>query len=107
MRHTLTALIAALTLVVGFAVAQATGSQLLGGATLLAGAAWCVLREARHSAWWRIAVVGVVALVTFALSHRLADVVGAWPAVLIAAGATGVSGLLALHPQEQRTRPRP
>lgn len=82
-----TALVAALTLVVGFAVAQATDVRALGGAVLLAGTAWCVVREARRTAWWRLVVVVLAGGVAFATSHLLSDVVGAWPAVLLAAAA--------------------
>jgi hypothetical protein len=100
----LTALIAALTLVVGFAVAQGTGSQLLGGAVLVLGGLWCVLREVRRTAWWRIAVVLAVAVLTFGVSHPLADVVGAWPAVLVAAATTGAVAAALLTAGTPRTR---
>lgn len=79
-----TSALAGLTLVAGFAVAQAT-HQVLGGAVLLAGATWCVLREARRTAWWRIGVVLVVAVGAFVGAHLLADTLGAWPAVVLAA----------------------
>lgn len=72
-----TALIAALTLVVGFAIAQATEVRAAGGVVLLAGAAWCVIREARRTAWWRLAVVVLAGGLAFAASHLLSDVVGA------------------------------
>ncbi|GEL98834.1 hypothetical protein [Cellulomonas terrae] len=79
-----TAVVAALTLVVGFAVADLTGVRALGGVVLVAGVAWCVVR-ARSAGWWRVAAVVLVGAVCFALSHPLGGVIGAWPAVLVAA----------------------
>ena len=57
-----TAVIAALTLVVGFAVADLTGVRALGGVVLVAGVAWCVVIAAL--------VLGVA---TFALVDRPAQ----------------------------------
>lgn len=88
--HVPTALLAAVTLVAGFAVVRLTGSQPLGGAVLVGGAAWCVLRERRRTAWWRLAVGVVVAVGAFALAHPAGAVVGAWPAVLLAGAVVGV-----------------
>ena len=85
-----TAVIAALTLVVGFAVADLTGVRALGGVVLVAGVAWCVVR-ARSAGWWRVAAVVLVGAVCFALSHPLGGVIGAWPAVVIAALVLGVA----------------
>lgn len=85
-----TAVIAALTLVVGFAVADLTGVRALGGVVLAAGVVWCVVR-ARSAGWWRVAAVALVGAVCFALSHPLGGVIGAWPAVLVAALVLGVA----------------
>jgi hypothetical protein len=79
-----TAVLAGLTLVIGFAVAQATGVRGLGGAVLLAGVAWCVLR-ARSAGWWRLALVVLTGGVCFVASHVLAPHLGAWPSVLLVA----------------------
>ena len=76
-----TAVVAALTLVVGFAVADLTGVRALGGVVLVAGVVWCAVR-ARSAGWWRVAAVVLVGAVCFALSHPLGGVIGAWPAVL-------------------------
>jgi hypothetical protein len=84
-----TAVIAALALVVGFAVAQLSGVRAAGGIVLLAGAAWCVVREARRTAWWRLVVVGLVGVGGFVAAHPLADVIGPWPAVGLAALVLG------------------
>ena len=79
------AALAALTLVLGFAVASVTGNRALGGIVLVLGGAVC--------AWWMwrlagpvrttVALVGVGVL--FVVSHPLGRVVGAWPAVFIVA----------------------
>jgi len=86
-----TALIAALTLVVGFAVAQATGVRALGGAVLLAGVAWCAVRAWRPAGPARTVAVVVVGALCFVASHLLAPVLGAWPSVVLVAAVLGVA----------------
>lgn len=85
-----TALVAAVTLVVGFAAAQLSGVRAVGAGVLLAGVAWCVAREARRTAWWRLGAVVVVGGACFVASHALADALGDWPAVLTAAALLAV-----------------
>ena len=85
-----TAVVAALTLVVGFAVADLTDVRALGGVVLVAGVVWCAAR-ARSAGWWRVAAVVLVGAVCFAVSHPLGGVLGAWPAVLLAALVLGVA----------------
>lgn len=90
-----TAVVAAGSLVAGFAVAQATDVRALGGAVLVAGAAWC----GRH--WWRrqgpVTATALVAGYTAAFvgSHLLARQIGAWPSVLTVAAAVGVASWVA------------
>src|SRR5258708_28574059 len=83
-----TAPIAAAGLIAGFAVAAASGSRPLGGAVLAAFGLWCIAiwlrRDGPRVALW----LSGVGLVAFALSHVLRLVIGAWPAVLVAAAAT-------------------
>ena len=62
-----TAVLAGLTLVVGFAVAQATGVR------------------ARHAGWGRVLLVVLAGAVCFVASHLLAPHLGAWPAVVLVA----------------------
>jgi hypothetical protein len=88
-------LVASATLVIGFAVARATGVVWLGGVVLLVGGAWCAWQ------WWRslgagAAVLGVIIyFVAFAVSHPFAHVVGAWPSTIIVAVVAGlVAGLI-------------
>jgi hypothetical protein len=88
-------LLAALSLPVGFAVADATGNRPLGGIVLglLAfGALVAARRSDRRAAWWLAILVG-----SFAASHALAGVVGTWGAVFLAAAVTtaGAAVLLA------------
>ncbi|MBO1751457.1 hypothetical protein J4G33_06530 [Actinotalea sp. BY-33] len=84
-----TALVAALSLVLGFAVAQVTDLRWAGGVVVLAGAGWCVARERRRTAWWRLVLVLLVGAAAFVISHLLAGALGAWGAVLVAAAVLG------------------
>jgi hypothetical protein len=84
-----TALVAAGSLVAGFAVAEATDVRALGGVVLLAGAAWC----GRHWVRRRGPVTGTALLAgyagAFVGSHLLAGEIGAWPSVLTVSAAVG------------------
>lgn len=90
----MTAAIAGGALLLGFTAAQVSGLRWAGAVVVVAGAAWCVLRERRTTAWWRLAIVVVVGAVCFALAHVLSDPLGPWPAVaaasLVLAGATAL-----------------
>jgi len=77
-------------LLLGFAVAQLTGVRPLGGIVLVAGCAWCALR------WLRVGrprtlVLVVIYVGGFALSHVIADTLGAWPSVLLVAAVVGAA----------------
>ena len=82
-------LVASATLILGFAVARATGVVWLGGIVLVVGGAWCAWK------WWRSvgalpALLGVaIYFVAFVASHPFAKVVGAWPATILVAVAAG------------------
>lgn len=78
-------------LLVGFAVAQATGIRPLGAVVLIAGCAWCALRWLRAAGAARTAILVVIYLGAFVLSHVVADTLGAWPAVVLAAVVTGAA----------------
>ncbi|WP_182112701.1 MULTISPECIES: hypothetical protein [unclassified Actinotalea] len=84
-----TAVIAAAALVAGFAAAQLTDVRAAGAVVLLVGVAWCVAREVRHTPWWRLLVTALVGGACFAVSHLLADTLGPWPAVALAAVVLG------------------
>lgn len=83
--------VAAGSLPLGFGVAQATGVRALGGVVLIAGAAWCATRWQRRAGLARTAVLLLVYVGAFVGSHVIADSVGAWGAVLLAAGVTGLA----------------
>lgn len=75
--------------VLGFAVADVSGVRPLGGLVLLAGVLWCLPR------WWRGANPAVAVGLSlayfgaFVASHGFADVVGAYPSVLLLGAALG------------------
>lgn len=85
-------LIAALTLILGFGVADLTGVRPLGGVVLFAGALWCGLQwKARRGLPIALGLIGLF-LLLFALSHRLGDEIGAWPSVFTVAAVMGLVG---------------
>jgi len=83
--------VAAGSLLIGFGVAQATGIRPLGGLVLVAGAAWCTVRWRRSAGAARAAALLAVYVAAFALSHVVANTLGSWPAVLLAAGVSGLA----------------
>ena len=87
-RGVVTAPIAATGLVAGYAVAVGSGSRPLGGLVLaLCGIACIAIWLGRDGARTASLLAGA-GLLAFALSHLLGLVIGAWPAVLLAAAAT-------------------
>jgi hypothetical protein len=88
MRRTPTAAIAAGTLIGGYAVAVGSGSRPLGGAVLAAGGLYCIRVWHRRHGAPTAAALGGVGLTAFAVSHVLADAIGAWPSVLLVAALT-------------------
>ncbi len=82
-------MLAALTLVIGFAVGQLTGVRPLAAVVLLAGGAWCAWRSAPAAGWLRVGAVVLVAVLAFVGSHLVAPTIGAWPAVIAAALVLG------------------
>lgn len=89
MSRLVTAATGSVALIIGFAVAQATGIRWLGGIVLIAGAVWC------GRAWWRanglVRAVGVVLIfgIAFIASHPLGHLIGPWPSVFLVAIAAG------------------
>jgi hypothetical protein len=86
------AVVAALTLVLGFAVASVTGNRPLGGVVLVAGGAVCTWWMARTAGVVRALVTLVAVMALFVVSHPLGLVIGAWPSVLLVAVAAGALG---------------
>ena len=84
-----TPLVASVTLIIGFAVARATGVVWLGGVVLVIGGLWCARQ------WWRTlgvvpALLGVlVYFIAFVVSHPFAHVVGAWPSTILVSVVAG------------------
>lgn len=87
-RDPATAPLAAAGFILGFGVADASGSRALGGIVLAVFGLWCIAiwlrRDGRRAAAW---LTGA-GLLAFALSHVLGLVIGAWPAVLLTAAVT-------------------
>lgn len=89
-------------LLLGFAVADLTGVRPLGGVVLFAGALWCGLRwRAVRGLPVALALVGLF-LALFALSHRLGDLIGAWPSVLVVSSAMAVAAWAAVDRRAER-----
>jgi hypothetical protein len=82
--------------VAGFGVADLTGQRWLGGLVLLAGGIWCAKLALPLLGAARTALLLMVALVLFVVSHPLGHAIGAWPAVLVSAAA--VAGAAQLMP---------
>jgi hypothetical protein len=81
--------VAAGSLALGFAVAQATGVRPLGGVVLVAGAGWCALRWRERVGGGRaVGLVGLY-LAAFAGSHVLGHAIGAWPSVAVVSAVVG------------------
>jgi hypothetical protein len=76
--------IAALSLVIGYAVAAGTGVRALGGLVLLIGLAVCWVLWIRRGTATAVTLV-VAFAIAFAGSHVLALLIGAWPSVLVVA----------------------
>ncbi len=90
-------------LLLGFAVAQATGVRPLGGIVLALGAGWCAMRWRRTVGVARAAALVVVYVAMFVLSHVIADAVGAWPAVVLVAAVAGLAALFGADIPASRT----
>jgi hypothetical protein len=83
-------LVAALSFLAGFGVADVTGVRALGGAVLLAGGAWCAKDALPALGTRRTAALLGFALVAFVVSHPLGHAIGAWPAVLVSAAVVAL-----------------
>jgi hypothetical protein len=90
-------------LLLGFAVAQATGVRWLAGPVLLAGAAACVVLWRRAGGTPLAAGLLAAYAAAFAGSHLLAPAVGAWLSVLLVAAS--ISALAAVLADRRLLRP--
>jgi hypothetical protein len=76
-------------LLLGFAVAEATGVRALGGVVLLLGGLACGLRWRVLLGLPRALALVAVFLAGFVLAHPLGGAIGSWPAVLLVALVVG------------------
>jgi hypothetical protein len=84
-----TAPVASATLIIGYAVAVASGSRPLGGVVLLIGGGWCARAwSTRHDPRTALTLT-TVGLIAFIASHILATQIGAWPSVLLVSALAG------------------
>jgi hypothetical protein len=83
-----TAPIAAGGLIAGYGVAVGTGSRPLGGLVLAGCGLACIAIWRRREDRRRTVMLTLAGVAAFAASHALGLVIGAWPAVLLAAAAT-------------------
>ena len=79
--------VAALSLLVGYGAVDVTGQRALGGVVLLAGAVVCAWLWQRAAGTRTAAVLLLAYAAAFVGSHLLADLIGAWPAVLVVSAA--------------------
>ena len=86
-----TAPLVAGSLVGGYLVARETGIRPLGGVVLAAGGIVAGREWVRHAGPGTAAVLTVIYLGGFGASHPLAKKMGAWPAVLTAAGTSAAA----------------
>jgi Na+/glutamate symporter len=84
-----TAPVAGGSLIVGYAVAVATGSRALGGVVLVLAGLWCVRAWTRRLGARSAAALVLVVFTAFVLSHVLGLLLGAWPSVLLVSALTG------------------
>jgi hypothetical protein len=95
-------LVAAGSLVVGFAVAQGTGIRWLGALILLAGGVWCALVMLPHSGVVRTGVLAVVYVAAFVVSHPLGKAIGTWTSVLLVSAVTAAVAYALIAPTGRR-----
>jgi hypothetical protein len=86
-----TAPISAAALIAGYGVAVLSGSRALGGVVLACFGVACIAIWMRRDGIRTAATLTVLGLVAFAMSHVVGLVIGAWPAVLIAAAGIGIA----------------
>lgn len=97
-----TAPISAAGLIAGYGVAVASGSRPLGGLVLAACGLVCIATWLRRDGRRTAAMLTIAGLGAFALSHLIGLIIGGWPAVLLAAAATGT---LCWHVSDSRHVP--
>ncbi len=89
MRPLPTAPVAAGSLIVGYAVAVATGSRALGGVVLVLAGLCCLRVWTRRHGARGAAALALVVFTAFVLAHVLGLLIGPWPSVLLVSALTG------------------
>lgn len=105
MYRIVTGAVAGLCLLVGFALAELTGLRWIGAVVVLGGAGWCLGRVIRAVPWWRWVAILAIGLACFVTSHLLAGLLGAWPAVIVAAAILALATVALTRPST-RSAPR-
>jgi membrane-bound ClpP family serine protease len=95
-------LVAAGSLIVGFAVADWTGLRWLGAIVLLLGGVCCAVVMLPGWGALRTAVLAVIYVAAFVLSHPLGKVIGSWPAVVLVSIVTAAVGYALMTPTSRR-----
>ena len=96
--------VAAGSLLLGFAVAQATGVRPLGGLVLVLGAGWCALRWRTLAGTGAALALVVLYLAGFVASHVIADTLGTWGAVLFVCAVVGAATWVVADAPSRRSR---
>ncbi len=91
-------LVAVVSFLAGFGVADVTGVRALGGLVLVAGGLWCALAAGPVAGWGPTAALLAAALALFVLSHPLGREIGSWPAVLVTALLAGAAAAAVVRP---------
>jgi hypothetical protein len=86
-----TAPLAAAGMIAGYGAAVASGSRPVGGVVLAGFGLTCAALWLRRDGVRTAGVLTAVGLGSFALSHALGLVIGAWPAVAVAAAAVAAA----------------
>jgi hypothetical protein len=92
-------------LLLGFAVVEATGIRPLGGIVLVAGCAWCGMQWLRSAGPARTALLVAIYLAGFVLSHVIADTLSTWGSVLLVAAVVGLAAYLLADRPTARVSP--
>ena len=95
------ALLAAATLIVGFAAASLTGNRALGGAILIVGGLSCAYLWWRLAGAWRAMACVLIAGAAFVVSHPLGAVITSWGAVLLVSAITAACAYALTAPRER------
>ena len=92
------AVLAAVTLILGFFAANASGNTTFGGVVLIIGGAICAYLWWKMAGIWRALACVAIAGVALAVSHPLGAMITSWGSVLLVSGVTGGAAYLITRP---------